>query len=298
MRVLILAVLVFSSVLSIAQTTNPAAREAFNRGLADADAGRYEQAVAEYSDALRIDPTYAAAFNNRGNSYLHLSQYQRALQDFDEAIRLNPTYVLAYDSRGYVYQRLGRPERAIQDYDEAIRLNPKYVRAYSGRGSAYQSLGRPERAIQDYEEAIRLNPKLASAYVNRGNAHKDLAQYERAIRDYEQAIRLDPKYANAHNNLAWLMATASDARFRDGKKAIELALKACALSLWKDAGHIDTLAAAYAEAGDFAEAVKWQEKALEFPDFVQAREEKMRQRLQLYRQGKPYYEQSGTAGKV
>jgi tetratricopeptide (TPR) repeat protein len=116
-------------------------------------------------------------------------------------------------------------------------------------------------------------------------ANKD---YDKAIEDFSEAIRLDPQSAGAYEYLAWIRATCPKAAFRDGNKAIEHATKACELSAWKDAGKIDTLAAADAEAGNFQEAVKWQKMAIErgFNDSALAL--RARARLNLYEEGKPY----------
>ena len=128
-------------------------------------------------------------------------------------------------------------------------------------------------------EAIRLDPKIAVAYSNRGAAWWGKKEYDKAIGDYNEAIRLDPKYADRYESLAWLMATCPDAKHRDGRKAVELATRACELN-----------EAAYAEAGDFDKAVEWQEKASKLYTDADDRK-KGEDRLKLYQQRKPYREE-------
>lgn len=182
---------------------------------------------------------------------------------------------------------------AIEDYSEAIRLNPQNSMAVSSmallnRGNVYGRLGQHQRAIEDYNEAIWLSPGFALAFSNRGAAHAELGQHRRAIEDYNEAIRLDPRDAAPFNALAWLLATAADGAVRDGKRAVELAQRACELTEWKNPFYIDTLAAAYAEGGDFVEAVRRQEKVLQFPKLETSFGEEASKRLALYREGKPY----------
>jgi len=100
---------------------------------------------------------------------------------------------------------------------------------------------------------------------------------------------LDPKYADAYNSAAWLLATCPAAEHRDGKKAVVSATRACELSEWKEAYNLDTLAAAYAEVGNFDKAVEWQEKANKL--YTDADEwKKGEDRLKLYKDKKPYRE--------
>ena len=148
-----------------------------------------------------------------------------------------------------------------------------------------------KRAVADFSMAIRLQPQLARAFENRGLALEKTGDYDKAQADYLEAIKLHPKSANAYNNLAWLWATCGKARLRDSKKAVEYGFRACELSNWKDPFCLGTLAAAYAEAGKFPEAVKWQSRALDFPDiYGKSATDSARQRLLLYEAHKPYHE--------
>jgi len=210
----------------------------------------------------------------------------KAIEHFGAAIRIDPEFVLAYYNRGLTLQALGENERAIRDYTDAIRLEASFADAYASRGTAYENLRQYDQAIRDYTEAIRLAPKTALNYANRASSHDKSGRYQEAIRDYEEALRLKPRDDETLDALAWLLATGANPALRNGKRAVQLAREACELTQWKEANHLDTLAAAYARAGDFASAVKWQMKALEDPDFRKATE--ARERLVLYRAGKPY----------
>ena len=193
---------------------------------------------------------------------------------------------ITFHNRGVEWSNKRDYDRAIADYNEALRLNPQYAIAYSNRGNAWSYKRDYDRAIADYNEALRLNPQYANAYHYRGNAWRDKGDAGRMMADYDEALRIEPANAARHNTIAWLLATHGNDKVRGGKRAIELAQKACELTAWKVASHIDTLAAAHAEAGQFAEAVRWQEKVLEFPDF--AKNADIQKRLALYRAGNPY----------
>ena len=96
----------------------------------------------------------------KGDSLIKQGQFKRAIVEYDKAIRLNPKYALAYNNRGIAYRRLKQYRRAIEDYNTTLRLNPKFAKAYYNRGISYLNLKQYRRAIQDYNEAIRLNPSL------------------------------------------------------------------------------------------------------------------------------------------
>src|SRR5262249_39308990 len=149
-------------------------------------------------------------------------------------------------------------------------------------------------ANHDYDEAIRLlsrylnDNKVAVAYSARGIAFYHKKAYAKAITDYSEAIRLNPQDALPFNNLDWVLATCPDDKVRDGKRAVQYATKACGLSNWKRFDSLDTLAAAYAEAGNFKEAVKWQKQALGLNIENRKTLQQARQRLKPYDPGHPY----------
>jgi len=258
------------------------------RALLWAEKGEIDLAIADYDEAIRLDPGSATAFNNRGNLWRQKLDYDHSIADFTEAIRLDPTYAAAYNNRGIAW-RFKDVNRAIDDYTEAIRLDPIYFAAYNNRGNAYREKKDLNRAIADFTDAIRLHPVYAHAYANRGMVRRMKNEFDLAIADYSRAIELDPKNATAHNNLGWLRAVCPDAKYRDGAKAVESATRACELSAWKSANNIDTLAAACAEAGDFESAVRWQRKAQPlFPD--DETRARGADRIELYKARKPFRE--------
>ena len=214
-------------------------------------------------------------------------ELDKALADCNEAIRLDPRDALGYYNRGGVWLKRAQYDKAIADLDEAIRLEPGKAVAYGGRGMAWAMKHDRDRAIADYSEAIRRDPRLAWVYAYRGWNWQMKGRIDQALADLNEAIRLDPRNVSAHNGLAWIRATSPESKYRDGKQAVALATHACDLAAWKDPYVIDTLAAAYAEAGDFAAALKWQAKSDSLiPN--DRRKPDAAARLKLYQAGKPY----------
>ena len=260
-----------------------------NRGMAYDKKGDFAAEIADCTKAIRLDPNDAVAHNNLGWAYENKGDYDQAIAEFTAAIRLNPKDAVAHRNRGFVHKYQGEYDEAIAEFTEAIRLNPKDAVAYTNRGTAHNGLGQWDRAIADCTEAIRLDPKRTPGIRRSGPRPRAPGQYERAIADDTEAIRLSPKDAEFHNGLAWLLATCPEGRFRDGPGAIQHATTACELTKWNNPYWLDTLAAAYAEAGQFDKAVEFQQKALDLAKQPAAKE-LYREHLKLYREGKPYRE--------
>ena len=245
-------------------------------------------APAYFQHRIQANPNDTWALYMRGSGLRQKGEPDNAIKDFDEHIRLDPTSSAGYSGRGNAWYDKKDYDRAIADYKEAIRRNAKDAISYVNRGLAWHAKQDYDKAIADYDEAIRLDAKFASAYFNRGLVLHGKKEYEKAIADYNEAIRRDPKYVRAYSYRAWLWATSPDPKFRDGKKAVESA-KAALVFDPKDAYNMQALAAAYAETGDFVEAVHWQERALE--DSRLKNDKVTQRRLELYRNKQRYPEE-------
>ncbi len=210
-------------------------------------------------------------------------EYDKAIADYNEAIRLDPKNTTAYTSRAFAWGHKNEYDKAIADYNEVIRLDPKNAAAYSFRAFAWDQKKEHDRAIADYNESIRLDPKNAATYTSRAFAWIQKEEYVKAIADYNEVIRLEPQNAGAYNLLAGMLATCPEEKLRNPSKAVELATSACKLTDWKDPNFLFTLAAAYAATGRYEKAVEWQGKAnrLYTKDDDRKRGELM---LHLYRQ--------------
>jgi len=179
----------------------------------------------------------AASYVNRGSRYAGKEDYDRAIADYTEAIRLDPKLDYAFFRRARAYAQKKEHDRAITDYSQAIRLNPKRVPAYVRRGYAYHSKGDYDRAIADYDLAIGINPSYVPAYHNRGFAHFAKGEHDRAIADYTEAIQLNQQYAPSYRNrgIAYLYSGSSRAKARaDLEMATQLMPKDAYVALWRE----------------------------------------------------------------
>jgi len=226
-------------------------------------------------------------------AWLAKGEFDKALADEDEAIRLDSRFTAAYLGRALVWEGKGEFDKALADYDEALRLDPKSAKVYSGRSFVWTEKGEFDKALADANEALRLDPRCDDAYLARGNAWRSKGDFDKAIADNSEAIQIQPRNSVAYNNRAVIWATCPDEKYRDAKRALESATRACELTDWNEGVALRTLAAAYAESGDFEAAVKWQEKSIELCTQEKDRE-KGRTRLQLYRASKPYREPPGA----
>jgi len=228
-----------------------------------------------------------------------VGDYREAVTLLTQAIegeRDTMKLALAHRFRGLAYKHLGHRDEALRDFLEVIRLQPQLDLGYYDAGVIYNLQKRYKEAIEMMTRAIQLqkdNRGLARRRSERGNAYFHLGDFKRAQADFVAAVRADRRDPDVLNNVAWFRATCPEAHFRNGKEAVELATLACTLDKWKDADEIDTLAAAYAEAGNFTEAERYQEKAMALLSEDEALRPKFRARLAQYRSRQPVRQEIG-----
>jgi len=204
---------------------NPKYADAYyGRGLAKYTLRENQGAIADYNQAVRINPNLSEAYYVRGGMKSELRDKQGAISDYDQAIRINPNFALAYYDRGNEKSELGDKQGAMSDYDQAIRIAPNYTVAYINRGVIRNSLGDKQGAMSDFSEAIRNNPNEVVSYYKRGGIKNELGDKQGAIADYDQAIRVDP-----NNGLVYLLRSiaksdlgAKRSALADARQAAEL----------------------------------------------------------------------------
>jgi lipoprotein NlpI len=137
----------------------------------------------------------ANAYYNRGYEYWRKDEYDRAIADYSEAIRLDPSLTEAYNNRALSLYETGEYNRALPDYEKALQLDPKHTNSYYGLGNLYRSKAEYSKSIENYTKALELNPAFTNAYINRGNTYIAMGAFDMAIADYKDANRTRPTNA-------------------------------------------------------------------------------------------------------
>lgn len=196
------------------------------RGLIYQTTGEPRIALADYNEAIRLDPADAAARLLRADLLASVKHaYDRALADYDEAVRLDPKLVVALIHRGDAWMAKGDPKRALQDYDRAIGRDAGNALAYRGRGHAWVEKGDLGRAIDNFLEAVNLRPDDVAAQLDLGRAWYAKNDFERALGNFTEALRLEPTSVLAHNERgrAWAANKNYEQAIADHTQAIRLA---------------------------------------------------------------------------
>ena len=252
--------------------------------------GRDPAALKQFELAVELNENHWKARHNRGVSYAIGGELEKALADFDATIRLNGGYANAWFNRGEIRYKLEELDAALNDYSRALQLDPEDAGFYLARGHVFHQRRAYGNALTDYNRAVQFDPEAAEAYVYRGEAFAELGDYDRAAEDYRRAVQLDNTLGTAYRSIAWLMATCPEERFRETDRALAAAKKAIELDGSDHFQYVQTLAAAYANAGQFEQAQEDQQKAIELAE-GQATEDQLqmlRSAMQQYEQQQPY----------
>jgi Flp pilus assembly protein TadD len=258
--------------------------------------GRLAEAIEHYHKAIQTNPDRCDAYYELGVALAAEGRLDEAIENYRKAIQLNPDYAYAFNNLGNALAAKGQLDGAIRSYRRAVQIMPTFSTALNNLGVALAAQGEFEEAIQSYHRAIQIAPENSGPYINLGITLGQLGRTREAVAQYREALKLDPDLPTALNNLAWALATSSDGPLRNGAEAVRLAEHACELTHYNQPWFVGTLAAAYAEAGRFPEAVATAEGAVKLATDagLTAVAAEDRQLLELYRAGKPYREPSQT----
>lgn len=290
------------------------------RAAAHGRRGDTAAALADYEIALTADSERAFEYLcSRGRLHLELEDFDAAIRDASAAVTQKEDHLPAYELRALARQRGKRYAEAEIDFREILSRDPDNRAGRLGLAFALVEQRKWAECLEAVEAVLAVLPNLARAYELRGMCQEQLGQYDNALAAYSQAldtgsdagltlragvhmkkgdwanarrdaleaVRRGPDQPQALNVLAWIRATCPDEAFRNGPQAVELALRACEQTEFRDAGCLDSLAAAHAEAGDWVQAVAFAERAIDCAGHAQERQEFARH-LDCFREQKPY----------
>ena len=271
----------------------------YNLGIVLSEQGETDQAIDHYRRAVGLRPDYAEAHYNLGRLLVEQSQFDDAIAHYERAAAINPADAEAQNNLGVTLFGIGRADDAIAHYQKALEILPDYAEAscnlanaliakgdFDGAIARYTAClaampdqeearynlasallrrGRTDEAIIQYQKVLQMHPESADAHANLGSAWLAKGHVRDAMEEYTRALQIAPENLAALSNLAWLLATSADPSLRNGSEAVRLAERADSASSRSDTHPtvLRILAAAYAEAGQFAEAKETAQNAFE-----------------------------------
>jgi tetratricopeptide (TPR) repeat protein len=263
-----------------------------NLGIVLFQKGKLDEAIAHYRTTLQMEPKFWDADYNLGSALLGKGQVDDAIFYCEKAVAMQPNDPDAQVALANALFQKKQIDDAIVHYQKAVALRPDYFFARYGLGHALLEKGKLDAAIEHCRAAVLIQPDNADCHTILGIALDQTGQSAEAIQHYEKALEISPQSVSALNNLAWLLATCSNESLRNGVRAIQLARQAGQLSGDANAVVLRTLAAAYAEAGQFGKAIESAQAAMQVArnqgDDSLANE--LQQEIELYELGLPYRE--------
>lgn len=172
----------------------------YKKGLAELEAGRYEESLDFFDRAINIKPDDITWYK-KGNSLKNLGRHEDAIESYNRAISINPDNNFAWNNKGICLGDLGKNEESLESYDQAISINPNDDCAWNNKASSLYTLGRYEESIMSADRAIGINPNDDCAWINKGSSLTELGRYEEAISSLDQAISIN---ISSYTGLAWL----------------------------------------------------------------------------------------------
>ena len=201
--------------------------------------------------------------NNLGMDYISRGQMDQGIEQYQKAIEIDSKAPLTHFDLGVALAQEGNLAAAIVEYQKAIQLQLDYLQARNNLGDALLRTGQTAAAIDDFQEALKLAPQSTTLRNNLAFIFLRTGRVSEAVVEFQKVLEIQPDNVDACQYLAWVLAASPDASLRDGPKAIALAQKANDVSGGKDPGILSTLSAAYANAGQFSDALTTAQQGLQ-----------------------------------
>ena len=248
------------------------------------------QSLWSYTIARTSDNAMAEL--NLGEAVYKQGKLEEAITHFRRALQFQPNEATINGSLGVALLNTGQRDKAMAHLRASLEINPNQAPIHSTLGVALLEAGQAEESLAHLRTAVAIAPDDGDAHYNMGNTLRQMGRAREAVIEYDSALRINPDDTEALNNIAWTLATSRDALTRDGTKAVQLAERADALTHSGSPVISATLAAAYAEAGRFGEAVKAAQRALQLAteQGQVARANSIRGQIELYQSGQPFRE--------
>ena len=249
---------------------------------------KLDDALEDLNKALKVDPRDANALMMRARLYQEQENFEKARGDIDSILQLSPGNPQALLFRSSLYAAEKKFGEAIADVSRLIQKNPKNSELRLHAASLYSAGGWPRKGIAIITAILEKDPDNAMALRSRGDAYLSIGKHAEAVADFEKALKLEPDNSGVLNNYAWVLATSADDKIRKPKLALELGKKACEVTEYKMPHILSTLAACYADGGDFESAKQWSAKAVELGKGET--KEQLQKELESYKLKKPWRE--------
>jgi tetratricopeptide (TPR) repeat protein len=248
----------------------------------------YNAAFHDLEQALHVNPDDAGVLLLRASIYQDIGQREKALADIDRTLKAKPRLAIAWRMRTMLLATQGKLDQGIEELEKFRQSNPKDLPTLLQLAIFYSAQKRHDKAIAMYGTLLHENPNNEVALRSRADESLSIGDHAGAVADYERSLTINAKDPGVLNNLAWVLATSPVDTLRNGKRAIHLATEAATITDYKQAYILSTLAAAYAESGDFKTAMQWSEKAVELGPAEQT--EGLKKELASYKNKKPWRE--------
>lgn len=255
------------------------------------DNKRYIAAIEIFNKSINSNSDNDFAYLYRAMCKKEIKDYIGSIDDLNIFIKHNPDIAEGYSLRGSTKEEVFDYSGAISDYNNAVKFKPDDYYLFYKLGLVKYKMNNYSESLFDFNKSIALNPLDVSSYNLRGYTKRFLNDYDGAISDYLKAIELSPKIAYPYNSLAWLYATCKNKKYRNGIKSLELVKKAISLDK-SDPHFIDTLAACFAEIGNFKSAIIKQQEAIFMLKSTGEQEDLLlfNKRLESYKNNKSWVE--------